>query len=42
VPASDAEKAQARKTAGLASRANFVMSIPLILCMGSAFHGLPF
>src|ERR1700685_2137609 len=28
VPASDAEKAQARKTAGLASRANFVMAIP--------------
>jgi uncharacterized membrane protein len=42
VPASDAEKAQARKTAGMASRINFVLSIPLILCMGSAFHGLPF
>src|SRR5450631_2011691 len=42
VPASDAEKAQARKIAGTASRINFVLSIPLILCMGSAFHGLPF
>ncbi len=28
VPASDAEKAQARKTAGMASRTNFVLSIP--------------
>ena len=42
VPATDAEKAAARKTAGLASRTNFVLSIPVILCMGSAFHGLPF
>jgi uncharacterized membrane protein len=42
VPASDAEKAQARKTAAMASRTNFVLSIPVILCMGSAFHGLPF
>src|ERR1700678_2584838 len=42
VPASDAEKAAARKTAGMASRTNFVLSIPVILCMGSAFHGLPF
>jgi len=42
VPASDAEKAQARKTAGMASRINFVLSIPMILCMASASHGLPF
>jgi uncharacterized membrane protein len=42
VAASDAEKAQARKTAAMASRTNFVLSIPVILCMGSAFHGLPF
>lgn len=42
VPADDAAKAQARKTAGTASRINFVLSIPLLLCMGSAFHGLPF
>src|SRR5580704_8820261 len=42
VPASDAEKAQARKTAAMASRTNCVLSIPVILCLGSAFHGLPF
>jgi len=42
VPASDEEKAQARKVAMLASRTNFVLSIPMLLCMGSAFHGLPF
>jgi uncharacterized membrane protein len=42
VAASDEEKASARKTAMLASRTNFVLSIPMLLCMGSAFHGLPF
>ena len=42
VPASDEEKAAARKTATLASRINFVLSIPMLLCMGSATHGLPF
>ncbi len=42
VAASDEEKAQARKVAMLASRTNFVLSIPMLLCMGSAFHGLPF
>jgi uncharacterized membrane protein len=42
VPASDEEKAKARKTAMLASRTNFVLSIPMLLCMGSATHGLPF
>jgi uncharacterized membrane protein len=42
VPATDEEKAKARKTAGLASRTNFVLSIPMLLCMASAFHGLPF
>jgi hypothetical protein len=26
----------------LASRTNFVLSIPMLLCMGSATHGLPF
>jgi uncharacterized membrane protein len=40
--ASDAEKAQARKIAGLASRVNFVLSIPMIMCMAAASHGLPF
>jgi uncharacterized membrane protein len=42
VPASDDEKARARKVALYASRSNFVLSIPLLLCMGSAAHGLPF
>jgi uncharacterized membrane protein len=42
VPATDEEKAKARKVAGLASRTNFVLSIPMLLCMGSASHGLPF
>lgn len=42
VAASDEEKAQARKVALLASRTNFVLSVPMLLCMGSATHGLPF
>jgi uncharacterized membrane protein len=42
VAASDEEKAKARRTAMLASRTNFVLSIPMLLCMGSATHGLPF
>lgn len=42
VSATDEEKARARKTATLASRTNFVLSIPMLLCMGSASHGLPF
>jgi uncharacterized membrane protein len=42
VPASDEQKAKARKVALLASRTNFALSIPLVLCMGSATHGLPF
>ena len=42
VPATDEQKAKARKIAGTASRVNFVLSIPLLLCMGSAFHGMPF
>jgi uncharacterized membrane protein len=41
-PASDEEKGKARKTALLASRTNFVLSIPMLLTMGSATHGLPF
>jgi uncharacterized membrane protein len=41
-PATDEEKAKARKVALLASRTNFVLSIPMLLCMASAFHGLPF
>ena len=42
VAATDEEKAAARKVAMLASRTNFVLSIPMLLCMGSASHGLPF
>jgi uncharacterized membrane protein len=42
VPATDEQKAKARKVAAMASRTNFVLSIPLLMCMGSATHGLPF
>jgi uncharacterized membrane protein len=41
-PATDEEKARARKTAGMASRVNFVLSIPMLMCMAAASHGLPF
>jgi uncharacterized membrane protein len=41
-PATDEEKAQARKTALYASRTNFILSFPMLLCMGGATHGLPF
>jgi uncharacterized membrane protein len=42
VPASDEEKAKARKVAAMASRTNFVLSIPMLLCMGGSNHYLPF
>jgi len=42
VAASDEEKARARKVALLASRSNLVLSLPMLLCMASATHGLPF
>jgi uncharacterized membrane protein len=41
VPATDEQKAAARKVAGLASRTNTLLSIPMIMCMASASHGLP-
>lgn len=41
VPATDEEKAKARKTALYASRTNFILSIPMLMCMGAAGHGLP-
>jgi uncharacterized membrane protein len=41
-PATDEEKAQARKVALYASRTNFILSFPMLLCMISAGHGLPF
>jgi uncharacterized membrane protein len=42
VPATDEQKAAARKTALYASRTNFILSIPMLLCMAGATHGLPF
>jgi uncharacterized membrane protein len=42
VPASDEQKAAARKVALLASRTNFVLSVPMLMCMGGQSHGLPF
>ena len=42
VTATDAEKATARKVAMLASRTNFVLSIPMLLCMGATNHAMPF
>jgi uncharacterized membrane protein len=42
VAATDDEKAKARKVAATASRTNFVLSIPMLLCMAGATHGLPF
>jgi uncharacterized membrane protein len=42
VPATDEQKAKARKTALYASRTNYVLSIPMLLCMAGATHGVPF
>jgi uncharacterized membrane protein len=42
VPATDEEKAAARKTAGRASRINFILSLPMLMCMGGQSHGLLF
>jgi uncharacterized membrane protein len=42
VPATEEQKATARKAALYASRTNFILSIPMLLCMGGAGHGLPF
>ena len=41
-PATDEEKAKARKVALYASRTNFILSFPMLLCMISAGHALPF
>ncbi len=41
-PATDEEKVRARRVALLASRTNFVLSIPLLMCMAGATHGLPY
>ena len=42
VPATDDEKAAARKVALYASRTNFILSVPMLMCMGGHAHGLPF
>lgn len=42
VTATDDEKAKARRVALLASRTNFVLSVPMLMCMGGQSHGLPF
>ena len=42
VPATDEEKAKARKVALMASRINFVLSIPMLMCMSGQSHTLPF
>jgi uncharacterized membrane protein len=41
VPATDDEKAAARKIASRASRINFILSLPMLMCMGGQSHGLP-
>ena len=40
-PATDDEKAKARKVALYASRANFILSLPMLMCMMGQMHGLP-
>ncbi|MFT5112225.1 MAG: putative membrane protein [Parasphingorhabdus sp.] len=42
VQASDEEKAAAKKTALIASRANTMLSIPMLMSMTMYAHGLPF
>src|SRR5258705_99719 len=42
VYATDEEKAKARKPAFYASRTNFILSVPMIMCMAGRAHGLPF
>ena len=41
-PSTDEEKARARKVALYASRTNFVLSIPMLMCMAGTTHQLPF
>ena len=42
VPATDEEKASARKKGLYASRTNFMLSLPMIMCMAGHAHGLAF
>ena len=41
-PATDAEKATARRVAFLASRTNTLLSIPMLMFMQAGAHGIPF
>ena len=41
-PATDEDKAKARRRAFLASRTNTMLSLPMLLCMAASAHGLPF
>jgi uncharacterized membrane protein len=41
-PATDEQKASARLIATMTSRVNFVLSVPMLMCMGGQSHGLPF
>ncbi len=41
-PATDDEKAKAKKIAFMASRTNTLLSIPMLMCMTGHAHGLPF
>ena len=41
-PANDEQKAKARMIATMTSRTNFMLSIPMLMCMGGQSHGLPF
>ncbi|HEX2493894.1 MAG TPA: urate hydroxylase PuuD [Steroidobacter sp.] len=42
VAANDEEKTKARKVALYASRTNFILSVPMLMCMAGQTHGLPF
>jgi uncharacterized membrane protein len=42
VPATDDEKAKARKVGLYASRINFILSLPMLMCMAGHSHGLAF
>lgn len=42
VPATDEQKARARRVAFLASRTNTLLSIPMLMFMQAGAHGLPF
>ena len=42
VPATDEQKARARRVAFLASRTNTMLSIPMLMFMQASSHGVPF